>query len=126
MTFVERTNQDRKTETLYNQEILEQAILHRNQRHFNQCAGTPIAVGKQQELEWATDSALSDSILNENIDPASITNNHLVQQVLYQCKHRRAVILHVQYDTIHWIFPSRKRGTISLSPCFRCCLTHEL
>ena len=46
VTVVERPSQNGTTETLYDRTTVEQAILEQNQRHFNQCAGTPFTVGK--------------------------------------------------------------------------------
>ena len=46
ITFVERTNSNGSTETLYDRSSVESAILQCNQRHFNQCAGTPFTVGR--------------------------------------------------------------------------------
>ena len=48
--FVERTSTNGTTETIYDQQTAEEAILQRNQQHFNQCSGTPFTVGKLRQL----------------------------------------------------------------------------
>ena len=112
VTFVERTKEDGTMETLYDREILENAILHRNQQHFNQCAGTPFTVGRLRELNWAADSALADSILHGHFDPASITDNHIVQHVLQLCKQQRETISdYITFNDLQQLFNKWKEST---------------
>ena len=86
VTFVEQQTQDGSTETLYDRTTLKQAILKRNQQHFNQCAGTPFTVGSLRQLNWASDSPLADSILNGTTELDYLSNDQLVQHVLKNCK----------------------------------------
>ena len=86
VTFVQRTKTNGETETLYDRTNIEQAILLRNQKHFNQCTGTPFTVGPLRKLNWAADTTLADSILNGTCDIPSITSDKTLQFVLNQCQ----------------------------------------
>ena len=86
VTFVQRRTEHGKTDTLYDRTDIEQAILERNQRHFNQCAGTAFTIGTMRALNWAADSKLADSILDGTCQIQSITKDTNLQFVLQQCK----------------------------------------
>ena len=82
VTFIQHTKNGR-TKTVYNRLQLEDMILHRNQRHFNQCAGTPFTTGQLRQLNWSADSPLADAIL-QGTDPTTHANPY-VHTVLQNC-----------------------------------------
>ena len=92
VTFIERTTQDGATETLYDRESIETAILKRNQQHFNQCAGTPFTVGKLRKINWAADSDFADHILNGTVNQDSLPTDPYIRHVVTQCKQRSTEI----------------------------------
>ena len=60
VTFIQQMDNNGKTSTLYDRCQIKEAILTRNQNHFNQCAGTPFTVEPLWSLNWAADSPLAD------------------------------------------------------------------
>ena len=86
VTFIQRTNQQGNTETLYDRQKIEEAILNRNRRHFNQCAGTPFTTGRLRDLNWAADSPLAESILDGTCNVEEVSTSTATQIVLTQSK----------------------------------------
>ena len=113
VTFVERTTGDGTTETLYNRATLEQAILFRNQQHFNQCKGTPFTVGKLRTLNWAADSPTADEILQGSTHTINqLSNDRLTQYVLHQCKTMGQPISdHVTTEDLKQLFKKWREST---------------
>ena len=111
VTFVEQTSPDGNTVTLYDRKTLEHAILQRNQKHFNQCAGTPFTIGQLRKLNWAADSPLADEILKGDI-AHTISPNRLVQQVLQQCKQTGPAISdHISTGDLQQLFKTWREST---------------
>ena len=92
VTFVDRVSPDGQPETLYDRTTLENAILQRNRRHFNQCAGTPFTIGKLRQLGWAADSELANSILKGSAQIESISSDEIEQYLLNQCQQQTTEI----------------------------------
>ena len=86
VTFVQQQTPDGNTTTLYNRQELETAILQRNRKHFNQCAGTPFTVGKLRRIKWAADSKLADDILEGQHHRKYTTHDRAIATVLNECK----------------------------------------
>ena len=119
VTFVERTNSDGSTETLYDRSSVESAILQRNQRHFNQCAGTPFTVGRLRQIEWAADTPLAEQILNGTIKPNTISDDLRIQQILQTCTQIGDVISdHISVHDLQQLF-KKWRETTTTSPSGR-------
>ena len=112
VTFVERPSQNGTTETLYDRTTVEQAILEQNQRHFNQCAGTPFTVGKLQSLNWAADSTLADALLQGKAHIHTMLSNKLVQHVLHECKQTHLDISdHITTNDLKQLFKRWREST---------------
>ena len=101
VTFVERHTHNGTTETLYDRTTVEEAILQRNKRHFNQCAGTPFTIGELRKLNWAADSASADDILQGTAPVDRISSNGLVQQVLQECNKSEQLYLIISPQPIY-------------------------
>ena len=86
VTFIQRQTNG-KLSSVYDRLTLEDIILKRNQRHFNQCAGTPFTTGQLRNLNWAADSPIADTILAGTYSPPDSTNRY-IQHVLTNCKQR--------------------------------------
>ena len=86
VTFIQQPDNNGTIQTLYDRQQIEQAILERNQKHFNQCAGTPFTVPPLKSLSWAADSILAEQILQGEYNIPEVTDDSLLQKVLSNCK----------------------------------------
>ena len=112
VTFVERTNTDGSTETLYDRQTVETAILERNKRHFNQCAGTPFTAGRLRKINWAADSKVADQILNGTILLTTISDDNRTQQVLQTSRQASPEISdHISVEDLKQLFRIWREGT---------------
>ena len=112
VTFVECTNQNGNTETLYDRTTVEEAILRRNRRHFNQCAGTPFTIGELRNLNWAADSASADNILQGTTSIDHMSSDDLVRHVLRQCRQTGQIISdHISTHDLQQLFKIWREST---------------
>lgn len=115
VSFIQREPQD-PSSTIFDRFELETTILERNQRHFNQCAGTPFTSGALRRLNWAADSLDADMLLDGTADPSSYTDDPILQHLLTQCQRLQAEQpSSVTYSTLQQLFKNWKEST-STSP----------
>ena len=119
VTFVEQQNEEGKIKTIYNRQQLEQTILERNRKHFNQCAGSPFTTEPLRQLNWAADSPFAEEILKGHQTSLPIPNSQHIQAFLDQCRQRCPTQkLHVSHTDMQGLF-KHWRETTTTSPSGR-------
>ena len=109
VTFIQQKEAD-TVRTIYDCLTIEDMILKRNQKHFNQCAGTPFTTGHLRQLNWAADSPLADSILEGNI-PTRHWNPY-TRTVLRNCQQRTNTLdLSITLDDLSNLFKVGNEST---------------